>query len=122
MKLSPLTIGIIVAGLLLFAIVAVVRSATSSPALPAVQNNVAAAISQPLPPPQPTVIQASWLAVQQLGAARYVWAGAWVPCQELTIDGAYVGIDTGIAQRWQQLGPNAKQDVVNICISEVYGK
>lgn len=122
MKLSPLAVGFVVAGLLLFGVVAIVRNVTTADIAPAVQNNVAAAISQPLPPPQPTAVQASWLAVQQFGAARYIWVGVWMPCQELTVAGDFVGRDVGKAALWQRLGQSIKADVVAICISEAYGQ
>lgn len=126
---SPLAVGFLIAGLLMFGVAAIVRNA-SVPTY-AMQNAVVAAV-QPIPPPQQAPVAVptapllddrpmSWLAYRQDiddAAKRLVWAGGWFSCYDLTTTADYVGIGTEAKAAWQQLTPDDRDAVVAACMAD----
>ncbi len=153
-KTPPMMIGLFLAGLLLFAVVGVVRNVTSMTTAIPVQNNALSAVQaavqqpmqsagQPLPAfvlvqsqpqgqpqvqpavysvsvnqPQPlTVDTPEWLAIRSGPAMgdRQVFAGLWLPCNAITVDGRFVG-QGPTATQWEMIGPESRQAVLGRCM------
>lgn len=145
-KTPPMMIGLFLAGLLLFAVVGVVRNVTSMTTAATLQSSVAAGLQsvqaqptaiQPLPAfslsqSQPAVYSVTaneagpltvdtpeWLAVKrgdQIGE-RKVFAGWWVVCADITTDGRWVGVNGG-GVSWAMLTPEQRTAVVQRCMQE----
>ncbi len=121
MKTPPVLIGGIVAGLLLLAVLGVVRSAGGDVVSKAVQNNVAAAVALPV---QPTAIPSA--SILAIGATKVdpndgtLWvnlgAGS-LSCRHLDpLSLAYHANATDPALlTWQGMAMDEKQEIARIC-------
>lgn len=146
-KQPPMMIGLFLAGLLLFAVVGVVRNVTNLNTATPIQNNVAAGLqavqpaqqatqalqrareqlpafalaSNPTASVQPTTANTpDWLAVapgDDLGE-RMVWAGFWFSCMDITTSGEFVGLAIApAAEMWRQLPAEQRLAVVQTCMT-----
>lgn len=138
---SPITIGFIVAGLLMFAVIGVVRQATTDTSSERIGTAVGRGISAVRAPAntptsdselpafsaQPAMTFAAqsdsppeWLSYKHgpSKGERMVWAGAWFSCFDLTVAGDYVGANPDAPILWGQLAEAERSDVVATCMLE----
>lgn len=134
--LSPLSWGMIIAGILFFAIVVIVRQVTAptpvigqatqegaaSVQLP-LQNNVAGALPAfSLQTTAATEPEAEWLEVRIVGEARVVFADWWFDCRYVAVGGAYYAIGEAYTvtgwpkdEQFQALPAITRRDIGELC-------
>lgn len=139
---SPLIIGFVVAGLLMFAVIGVVQQAITANSSTRIETAVGRGVSSVRAPantppisdselpafsvqPDSTfVAQADsppeWLSYKHgpSRGERLVWAGAWFSCFDLAATGDYVGVDPDVTVLWGQLAEAERSDVVATCMME----
>lgn len=146
---SPLVIGFVVAGLLMFAVIGVVQQATTDNSSARIETAVGRGVSAVRVPanmpvsdsgfpvfsaqPDSTLVAQTdptpeWLAYPEWlsykhgskRGERLVWAGAWFSCFDLAATGDYVGVDPDATVLWGQLAEAERHDVVATCMMESY--
>lgn len=122
LRTPPVMVGLFLVGLLLFAVVGIVRNAVQANGAvvsKAVQSNVVRAVALPV---QPTAIQGTWLKTQIIAESRWVYADYWFDCRYVAGDGSEYAIGAGYAvggfpgnAQYQALQHGTRVEIARIC-------
>lgn len=138
-RLSPISIGLIIAGALFFVVVVVVRATIAQPSgidaataagraavqLP-LQNNVGGALPlfslMATPTPTAQAPGAGWLDVMTTADDRWVFADYWFACRYVATDGAYYAVGNAYPvagwptdETFQALPALTRRDIGGLC-------
>lgn len=120
MKTPPVMVGLFIAGLLLFAVVGVVRSVGAvdgAVMANAVQNDVGAAVVRPVAPTA-SILPIGATKIDPNDGYKWVWLGnVWLSCRHLDpLSFAYnANANDQALLTWQAMTVESKREIARIC-------
>lgn len=117
LRQPPILIGGIVAGLLLLAVVGVVRNAGGAPVASAIQSNAAAAVVRPAAPTA-VILPIGATKIDPNDGTPWVWLGAvWLSCRHLDTLGLtyHANANDQALLTWQRMTIDEKQEIAGRC-------
>lgn len=121
LRTPPVMVGLLLAGLLLFAVIGIVRTATganSAVVADAMQNNVGAAVVRPVAIATASVLPIGATKVDPNDGYKWAWLGAvWLSCRHLDPLGLTYNANANdlALMTWQTMTMDNKRAIAGVC-------